>query len=123
MNAKRQIMVDYRVHVTHNNVFRFAHVPRTRFIVLHKKLQLHAKQIGTSKSSIPSLDRRCNSGKLSREDLDEEIEKLQKILSLAIETFGYNHKNMTVFFGRKICSLLSLGDVSPLVKRRKSNKK
>ena len=33
LSAKRKVMVDYRVHVTHNNAFRFAHIPRSRFMV------------------------------------------------------------------------------------------
>ena len=55
---------------------------------------------------------------MTREDLDQEIEHLQNLLSLAVETFGYNHKHMTVFFGKKLCSLLSIGNVTPVAKRK-----
>ena len=52
---KRQVMVDYRVHVTHNNVFRFAHILRSRFMRLHKRLEDHAKKTGLKRGSIPPL--------------------------------------------------------------------
>ena len=55
---------------------------------------------------------------MTREDLDEEIEELQNLLSLAVETFGYNHKHMNTFFGKKLCSLLSIGNVTPIAKRK-----
>ena len=116
LKAKRQVMVDYRVHVTHNNVFRFAHIPRSRFMVLHKRLEDHAKKTGLKRGSIPPFK---NAGKkMTREDFNEETEQLQNLLSLAVETFGYNHKHMTEFFGKKLCSLLSIGNVTPVAKRK-----
>ena len=53
---------------------------------------------------------------MTREDLDEEIEELQNLLSLAVETFGYNHKHMTTFFGKKLSNQLIrvLADVAVL---------
>jgi len=63
------------------------------------------------KGAIPPLDRRTP---MTREGMDEERDQLQKLLSLAVETFGHNHKNMTMFFGKKICKLLSIGNVSPM---------